>query len=302
MRKFFRSIWLILTFPFRAIWWIINLPVRAFRSIRAFLTTEPEEHPLGEVISDLVRDEQARSMFWEQVEIFRAHLLRAMIAIAIGVGITLYFTPKIVDFLAIPIHGIGTLRAIEVTESFSVYMKVTLLGGVAIALPYVVFELWLFIAPGLKPRERMFSLIGIPLATIFFLSGMAFTYFILLPAALPFLLNMLGIQAQLRPDSYFSFVTGLMFWIGVIFEYPLVVYILTAMGLVKPQSLARNWRIAMIIIAIIAALGPTVDALSMILSMLPMIVLYFVGVALSFVAYRERKRSVEPKPAQESAE
>ncbi len=278
------------------------MPVRGFRSMRTFLTTEPEEHPLGEVISDLVRDEQARNMFWGQIEIFRAHLLRAMIAIAVGVGITLYFTPKIVDFLAIPIHGVGSLRAIEVTESISVYMKVSLLGGIAIALPYVVFELWLFIAPGLRPRERMYGLIGIPLAVIFFVGGMAFTYFIILPSALPFLLGILGIQAQLRPESYFSFVTGLMFWIGVAFEFPLFIYLLTALGFVKPQPLLRNWRIAVVIIAVIAAaVTPTVDPLNMSLVMLPMIGLYFLGIGFSFFAYRERKRPVEQQPAQEAA-
>lgn len=277
------------------------MPFRAYRSTRAFLITEPEEHPLGEVISELVQNNEARNMFWGQINIFRVHLLRSMIAIAIGVGITLIYTPKIVDFLAIPINGLGSLKAIEVTESISVYMKVSLLGGIAIALPYVVFELWLFIAPGLRPRERMYGLVGIPLAVIFFVGGMAFTYFIILPSALPFLLGILGIQAQLRPESYFSFVTGLMFWIGVAFEFPLIIYLLTAIGFVKPQPLLRNWRIAVVVIAIIAAaVTPTVDPLNMSLVMLPMIGLYFLGIGFSFFAYRERKKPVEQKPVQEA--
>ncbi len=302
MRKFFRGLWKVITFPFRAIWWIITLPFRGYRSVRDFMLTEPEEHPLGEVITDLVRDQTARELFWEQLEIFRGHLLRSMVAIAVGVGLTLYFTPKIVDFLAVPIHGLNSLKAIEVTESISVYMKVSLLGGIAIALPYVVFELWLFVAPGLKPRERFYGLIGIPLAVVFFLSGMAFTYYILLPSALPFLLGILGIQAQLRPESYFSFVTGLMFWIGVSFEFPLVIYVLTALGLVKPQPLAKNWRIAIVIISVIAAaITPTVDPLNMSLVVLPMTVLYFISIGLSYLAYNERKRPAEEKAAQEGA-
>jgi len=92
------------------------------------------------------------------------------------------------------------------------------------------------------------------------LGGMAFTYYMLLPSALPFLLNFLGIQAELRPQSYFAFITGLMFWIGVACEFPLVVYFLTAMGLIRPQALRRQWRLAIMIIAVgAAAITPTVD-------------------------------------------
>ncbi len=126
---------------------------------------------------------------------------------------------------------------------------------------------------------------------------MGFTYFILLPNALPFLLGILGIQAQLRPQSYFSFVTGLMFWIGVAFEFPLVIYLLTAIGLIKPQPLARNWRIAVVVIAILAALiTPTPDPLNMSLVMLPMIVLYFISIGLSYFAYQERARPARSDP------
>jgi sec-independent protein translocase protein TatC len=178
-------------------------------------------------------------------------------------------------------------------------MKVALLGGLAISLPYVAFELWLFAAPGLRPRERWFGLIGIPLAAVFFIGGMAFTYYMLLPSALPFLLNFLGIQAQVRPQSYFDFVTGLLFWIGVAFEFPLVIYVLTAMGLVKPQPLLRNWRIAVVVIAVVAAaITPTVDPVNMGLVMLPMTLLYFISIVLSYMAYSGRTRPAQ-EPAQE---
>ncbi len=265
------------------------------------MNTEPEEHPLGEVFSDLAQNPQARQLFWNQVEAFRHHLLRAMLAILVGVVIAFVFTQQLVDFLSMPIGGLDKLVAIEVTEPFSIYMKVTLLAGFAIAIPYIAFELWAFAAPGLRPRERWYGLVGIPLAVIFFISGMAFTYYILLPAALPYLVGLLGFHAQLRPQSYFSFVTGLMFWIGVCFEFPLVIYVLTAMGLVKPQVLARQWRIAIVVIAIIAALGPTVDALSMFLTMLPMIGLYLISIGLSYIAYAGRGKPAEQKTAQEAA-
>ncbi len=302
MRRFLRGLGRVLTFPFRAIWWLLKAPGRGVRSARQFMNTEPEEHPLGDVFVELAQNAQSREVFWEQVEALRMHLLRAVLGIAVGVAIAFTFTQKLVEFLAAPVGGLSQLKAIEVTESIGVFMKVALLGGLAISLPYVAFELWLFAAPGLRPRERWYGLIGIPLAALFFVGGMAFTYYMLLPSALPFLLNFLGIQAQLRPASYFGFVTGLMFWIGVAFEFPLVIYVLTAIGLVKPQPLLRNWRIAVVIIAIVAAaITPTVDPVNMSLVMLPMTLLYFLSIALSYMAYSGRRKPEDKPTAEEGS-
>lgn len=300
MRRFGRGLWLILTFPFRAAWWLIMRPVRLAAAVRVFLFTEPEEHPLGEVFADLAQNQQARKLFWDQVEALRGHLLRAVLGIVVGVAISFTFTERLVSFLAIPIGGLEALRAIEVTESVGVFMKVALLAGIAIALPYVAFEFWFFAAPGLRPRERIYGMVGIPLAALFFIGGMAFTYYMLLPSALPFLLNFMGIQAELRPQSYFSFITGLMFWIGVAFEFPLVVYVLTAMGLIKPQVLRRQWRLAIMIIAVAAAaITPTVDPVNMGLVMLPMSLLYFVSIVLSYIANAGRGARAVQKPLEE---
>ncbi|HEX8990330.1 MAG TPA: twin-arginine translocase subunit TatC [Anaerolineales bacterium] len=289
-----------ITFPFRAIWWIITFPTRGFRAAKQFMATQPEEHALTDVFVDLAQSSQSRQLFWEQVEALRTHLLRAVLGVVLAVGISFLFTQQLVDYLAAPIGGLSHLRAIEVTESIGVFMKVALLAGVAISLPYVAFELWLFAAPGLRPRERWYGLTGIPLAAVFFVSGMAFTYYVLLPSALPFLLNFLGIQAQVRPQSYFDFVTGLMFWIGIAFEFPLVIYVLTAIGLVKPQPLARNWRVAVVIISIVAAaITPTVDPVNMGLVMLPMTLLYFISIMLSYMAYSGRRKPEEKRAAEE---
>jgi sec-independent protein translocase protein TatC len=300
MRRFLRGLWRVITFPVQALWWIITLPFRAIASLRRFMNTEPEEHPLGDVFVDLAQNPQSREMFWEQVDALRGHLLRAVLGVVVGVGIAFAFTQQLVGFLAKPIGGLAALKAIEVTESVGVFMKVALLGGLAVSLPYVAFEFWLFAAPGLRPRERWYGLIGIPLAAVFFVSGMAFTYYMLLPSALPFLLNFLGIQAQVRPQSYFDFVTGLLFWIGIAFEFPLVIYVLTGMGFVKPRVLAQQWRIAVVIIAIAAAaITPTVDPVNMGLVMLPMILLYFISIALSFIAYAGRRKLPEARSAEE---
>jgi len=240
---------------------------------------------------------------WDHIESLRMHLLRSVLSLVLTVGISFLFTQKIVEFLAQPVGGIDNLKAIEVTESVSVFMKVALFSGIALAIPYIAFELWLFAAPGLRPRERKMGLAGIPLASIFFLGGAAFTFFLMLPAALPFLNNFMGIKTELRPQSYFSFVTGLMFWIGVSFEFPLVIYVLSAIGFVKPQVLIEQWRLAIVIIAIVAAIiTPTIDPVNQGLVMAPMILLYFVSIGLSQIAYAGRKRNQaeEQKKADEA--
>ncbi|MBN1453841.1 MAG: twin-arginine translocase subunit TatC [Anaerolineales bacterium] len=291
MRKFFYGLWRLITVPFRLLWWVISFPFRAYRQIQEFLTEEPDEHALMDVVSGVVTDKDIRQAMWDQVEDLRKHLLRSLLGLALAVSVSFTFTQSLIGYLAQPVGGLETLRAIEVTESIGVFMKVALLSGLAISLPYIAFEFWLFAAPGLRPGSRRFGLIAIPLATFLFICGMAFAYYIMMPAALPFLLNFMGIQAELRPASYFNFITGVMFWIGVAFEFPLVIYVLTAIGFVKPRVLSEHWRIAIVVIAILAAaITPTVDPVNMALVMAPMSLLYFVSIGLSFIAYRGRIR------------
>jgi sec-independent protein translocase protein TatC len=288
MRRFFNTIWRIIAFPFKALWWLVTLPVRLARRASDFLKTEPEERPLGDVLPEVFK--QPASIF-EHIEALRKHLLRALLGLALMVVISFIFTQRIIDFLAGPIGGIQALKAIDVTETIGVFMRVALLSGFALATPYIVFELWLFIAPALHPRVKITSLLSIPMVALLFIGGMAFAYLILLPSAMKFLLNFMGITVIPRPSSYIGFITGVLFWVGVAFEFPLIIYILTIVGMVKPSFLAKNWRIAVVIIAILAAaITPTVDPVNMGLVMGPMVLLYFIGLGLSFLAAGGRTR------------
>jgi sec-independent protein translocase protein TatC len=170
-------------------------------------------------------------------------------------------------------------------------MRVSLLTGFAIALPYVILELWLFAAPGLSRDARIFGLLAIPVATLFFIGGMAFAYYILLPTAIPFLVNFGGITSQIRPSSYIRFVTSILFWIGIAFQFPLIIYVLARVGLIRGKVLLNQWRLAIVIIAILAAaITPTIDPGTMALVMGPMIVLYFFSILLASIAERSRIR------------
>ena len=291
MRNFFLGMWRVLTFPFRLVFNIIAFPFRAVARFKKFLNTEPEERPISEVFVDLATNKETRRMMWDQVEALRMHLLRAILVLALAVIASFWIAGDLMEYFAGPVGGLEKLQAIQVTEEIGVFMRVAMSVGIAAAFPYIAFELWLFAAPGLKPRERKLGLVGIPLSTLLFITGMAFTFYILLPAALPFLGNFTKIAQFWAAREYFSFVTGLMFWIGLFFEFPLVIYILTAMGLVQPKFLSQQWRLAIVIISVIsAAVTPTVDPVNMGLVMLPMILLYFISIGLSFIAYAGRTR------------
>jgi len=293
MTKLLKAFWRVITFPFVLIFKIITFPIHAIRAIYQFLNTEPDDRPLIDTFTSLTSEAQARQSLWDHVEALRGHLLRILIAIAVGVGISFYFTVPLMEYLAIPVNGLESLQAIKVTEEIGVYMRVALTSGLAIMLPYIAFELWLFAAPGLKSRERKFGLFGIPIATVLFLGGMTFTFYFLLPAAIPFLGGFTEIKQLWTASDYFGFVTGLMIWIGLFFEFPLIIYILTSIGFVKPNVLAQQWRLAIVIIAIIAAaVTPTIDPVNMGLVMLPMILLYFVSIGLSYIAYAGRQRHI----------
>jgi len=289
MRRIFSYLWRFITSPFRLLVWLVKLPFRAVRNLHEFLTYVPPDRPVVDVFSTAL---QSGEGILFHIEALRKHLFRALLILVLAVVASFTFTKSLIDFLAQPVGGLNSLRAIEVTESIGVFMRVALISGVAVALPYIAFEMWLFAAPGLMPTPRKFGLIGIPLATILFLSGMVFAYYVMLPAALPFLTHFMGIQAELRPQSYFNFVTGIMFWIGVAFEFPLIVYVLTAIGFIKPAMMAHQWRLAVVLIAVTsAAITPTVDPVNMALVMLPMVLLYFISIGLSHIAYAGRKQT-----------
>jgi len=294
MRKFFKTIWRVITFPFVLLFNIIAFPFRGLSRIGHFLNEEPpEDRPLIDTFSSLATEAETRASLWEHVDALRMHLLRSIIGLALGVGISFYFTIPLMEYLAKPVGGLEKLQAIQVTEGISVYMRVALLSGVAIMLPYIAFELWLFAAPGLHPRDRKMGLLGIPLATLLFLMGLACTNYLLLPPALSWLANFTDIPQAWTANNYFGFVTNLMLWVGLFFEFPLVIYILTSIGLVKPQVLLQQWRLAIVIIAIVAAIiTPTIDPVNMGLVMLPMSLLYFVSIGLSYIAYAGRRRNL----------
>jgi len=280
----FRLIWWLISLPFRFLGWLMIPVIARFKNnqVYKFLNEVPDDRPALDAVIDAF---QSPEEILGELDEVRKHLLRSLVALIITVGCSFWFTQDLIRLLAGPAGGLDSLQAIEVTESVGVFMKVALTSGIALATPYIAFEIWLFFAPGIMPRSKQLGLLSIPMALVFFFGGMAFAYYVMLPTALPFLLDFLGIATRLRPASYFDFVTSLMFWIGVAFEFPLIIFGISAMGFIQPKTLLNQWRLAMVLIAVLAALiTPTVDPVNMALVMAPMTGLYFLSILFSWLA------------------
>jgi len=279
-----RLIWWVISLPFRFLGWLFRPVVDKFKqgSIYRFMTVVPDDRPTVDAIADAFQDPM---QILDQLEDVRKHLLRALVVTAVMIGLAAYYTNGLIAMLAAPVGGMHQLFATGVTDNIGAFMIVALVAGIALATPYIVFEIWWFIAPGLMPRSRQWGLAAIPLALIFFLGGVAFAYYVMLPVALVFLRDFLDVQQIWTVMGYISFIASLLFWVGVAFEFPLVVFALSAMGFVEPGVLLKQWRIAIVLISILAAvITPTVDPVNMSLVMGPMIALYFLSILFSYIA------------------
>ncbi len=221
----------------------------------------------------------------EHLRELRGRLLKAAIALAVASVLTSIFAGDIIKFLIRP-YG-NKLQTLGPTENVITYFRVALLSGAALAMPVIVYQLLAFIVPGLTHVERRWIYISVPFTSVLFLVGILFAWYVMVPAAVGFLANF-------RPDlflnewtarEYISFVVSVAFWIGVSFQTPLVTFILAKIGLVTPGFLARNWRFAIVIVAVIAAvITPTVDPFNMALLMLPLLALYGLSIILAMLA------------------
>jgi sec-independent protein translocase protein TatC len=215
----------------------------------------------------------------------RSVLIKSAAALFVGTVFAALFTPQILQFLIAP-YG-ATLQTIDPTENISIYLRVSIMAGAVIAMPIFVYLWWSFIAPGLEAKEKRYVRVVVPGATMLFSIGVGFAWSILLPAAIDFLSTFQAeiFKSDWRADAYIPFVTSLMFWIGVSFEMPLIVFFLAKLKLVTAGRLLKGWRFAIVGIAVVAAIiTPTVDPFNMALVMAPLILLYFFSVVLAKLA------------------
>lgn len=221
----------------------------------------------------------------EHLEDFRIRIFKVGIALIITTIISFIYAEDLINILALPIGGSNALVSIEITENISVFMRVSLLGGISLGLPLIIYQIVSFIGPGLKRRERRWLYFLIPTGTIFFLTGVAFAWFVMIPTGVTFLLSFMSITTDPRPMNYINFVTSILFWLGISFEMPLVIFFMAKLKWVTAKQLLSGWRYALMIIAVMAAtITPTVDPVNMGLVMLPLMGLYLISVFLAWIA------------------
>lgn len=232
---------------------------------------------------------------WEHLDELRSRIIKAAVALVVCFFVTLYFTSDIIDYLAHPYTDVGgQILNVEPTGNVVLYFRVALMGAGILAIPFITYQLFMFIIPGLTKKERNWVLSAIPFTTLFFLAGVAFAWFVMLPAAIEFLFGFKNdvFTNTWSAQRYFAFITSILFWMGVAFEMPVVLFVIARLGLIGPRVLIENWRFAVVIISVIAAvITPTVDPFNMLLVMAPMLVLYIISIVLVSIAERRVKRN-----------
>ena len=227
--------------------------------------------------------------------------LRRRLTWAVG-GLTIttifsfFFARELLIFLLSP-YGVQ-LQTLSPTEGIETFFKVSLMSGFILAMPVILFQIWLFISPALEEHEKKYVYIFIPSALGLFLLGISFAWFILVPAAVAFLSTFMPdvFATEWTGNEYIRFILAMLFWLGISFEMPIIIYVLARAGLLDSAVLVKNWRIAVVAVAVLAAMiTPSIDPVTMMLTMAPLLVLYVFSIGLAKIGqYQfERKMSIE---------
>jgi sec-independent protein translocase protein TatC len=233
----------------------------------------------------------------EHLEELRFRLVRAILALFAAFFPCWYFVDEIFAFLQRPILELlppgKRLAYTGITDPFILYFKVAALAAVFVASPFILYQFWRFVAPGLYKNERRYLLPFLFFGSFFFLAGGAFAYYVAFPLAAEFLLKIGGdFEPVITIERFFGFQMTIILGLGLMFELPIVIFVLAAIGLVTPRFLMRNFRWAVVIIFVVAAvITPTSDILNLCVFAVPAILLYLLGVGAAALV---PKRTPEP--------
>ncbi|HEX5760189.1 MAG TPA: twin-arginine translocase subunit TatC [Thermoanaerobaculia bacterium] len=240
----------------------------------------------------------------QHLDELRKRILWSLVALVVTFMPAWYFIEPLCDFLEAPIKPFlkdgQQLTVTSVTEAFLVKFKVAALAALFLAAPFVLLQLWRFVAPGLYRREKALAVPFIAAGTAFFLAGGAFAYYVAFPMAVQFLLGM-GERYMLliTARSYLGFLMTMILGLGLMFELPIIIFLLCAIGVTSPRFLMRHFRWAVVLIFTTAAIiTPTPDVVNLSIFALPTLGLYLLGVGASALFLRRRARAV---PAEEPA-
>lgn len=228
----------------------------------------------------------------------RKRLVRSLIAVSIGFGACYYFKDWIFDIVTRPLTRVlprnGYLIYTGLTEAFFTYMKVAFFASLIITSPFILYQIWKFIAPGLLPKEKEYVVPFVVSSSLLFISGVLFGYFIALPPAFEFFVsfNNKYLQAMISFKDYLSLFVTFLLGFGLSFELPIFIFFLTKLGIVNAKMLSKQRRYAILIIFIVAAiLTPSPDAFSQILMAIPLMFLYEISIFVAKFAEKKKENS-----------
>ena len=231
--------------------------------------------------------------FLDHLEELRWRLIKSIASVLIGAVISFYFIDQIIEFLVKPTDALKNsmdLQVLKVQGMFMIKWSIALFGGIIISIPVLTFQIWKFVAPGLYIDEKKYIIPLIIFTFLSFLCGLIFAYMIVIPFSLGFFTSVgfEGIQNNFSINYYFSFITWLMIGSGLIFELPVIVFILSVIGLLTPAFMRHYRRYAIVIILVLSAFITPPDPVSLVLMSIPLLVLYEVSIGVSWLVNRKK--------------
>ncbi len=236
----------------------------------------------------------------EHLDELRSRLIVCILVFAVALALCFWQNHLLLEIAQGPLPGNhDRLITFGVTEPFTTTLTVSAYGAIVLSLPIVLWQLYAYVLPAFSEAEKRLVLPILLLFPLLFLAGIAFAYFVVMPAAVHFLLNFNDDQfnVQLRARDYYSFFSMTEIACGLIFQLPLAIIAVTRLGIVSVEQLSRNRRYAYLVIAIVAAALPGVDPITMLIEMVPLLVLYELSIVLARVMGRPRSSGMaEPSP------
>ncbi|MCB0309108.1 MAG: twin-arginine translocase subunit TatC [Bdellovibrionales bacterium] len=246
-----------------------------------------------------------RMSFFEHLRELRGCVFRSFIGLLLGFAVAYFFSKEIFQILRVPfdqayfnVYGSSPFLIVKsVLESFVVYLKVGLLGGVFISSPYLFAQLWIFISPALKSNEKKHVLPFVILATLFFVSGAFFGYFLVFPKSFEFFLGITKnqhIEIMIGMQEYYKFASWMLLGFGLIFEAPLIVIYFIAFGIISTEQITQHWRGVIVgILVASAVITPTPDFATMLMMSAPLFGFYILIIILSKTGIFNKTKSKE---------
>ena len=242
-------------------------------------------------------ESEEKQPFLSHLEELRKRLISCAIAVGIGFVISYIFSEKLFQILIMPLKANlpegDRLIFTNLPEMFFAYLKTAFIAGILLVAPYIFYQLWMFIAPGLYQNEKKYIVPFVLFSTILFVGGGLFGYFIVFPLGFRFFLGFANEYVQALPSvkQYFSFSIKLLFAFGIVFELPVVIFFLSRMGLVTVDFLKKNRKYAILLTFVVAAVITPPDVITQCMMAGPLIILYEVGIIIARIG--QRKKAVE---------